>query len=64
MILQYFKKKENEYKKFADEIYIDIVNNSKKIMKDNYFNEVNFDSSFEILSIILVFYFQLVLLLS
>ena len=58
MILQYFKKKENEYKKYADEIYIDIVNNSKKIVSENYFNKLNFDSSFEILSIILVFYLK------
>ena len=54
MILQYFKKKENEYKEKADEIYSLTIDKSKKIIKDNFFKKANFDSSFEITSIILI----------
>jgi len=59
MVLQYFKKKENEYKILADKIYLTILKKSKKLMKKNYFKEVNFDSSFELISIILVFYLKI-----
>jgi len=55
MILQYFKKKENEYKEKADEIYSICINKSKKIIKVNFLEKANFDSSFEITSIILIF---------
>ena len=58
MILQYFKKKENEYKKIADKIYVSTLYKSKQLSKDNFFKEVNFDSSFELISIILIFYLK------
>ena len=58
MILQYFKKKENKYKDQADEIYLKILQESKNLMKKNYFNEVNFDSSFELITILLIFYIK------
>ena len=58
MILHYFKKKENKYKIIADQVYIDIINNSKTLIKINFFDQANFDSSFELISIILVFYFK------
>jgi len=58
MILQYFKKKENEYKKIADKSYINILSISKALIKDNIFKKVDFESSFELISIILVFYLK------
>jgi hypothetical protein len=58
MILQYFKKKENEYKKIADKIYTSVLRDSKNLIKDEYFLKVDFDSSFELISIILVFYLK------
>ncbi len=59
MVLQYFKKKENEYKILADKIYLSILDKSKELIKKDYFKEVNFDSSFELISIILVFYLKI-----
>jgi len=59
MILQYFKKKENEYKIIADNVYVSILLKSKEITKENFFKEVNFDSSFEVISIILIFYLKI-----
>ena len=59
MILQYFKIKENEYKKTADKIYIYILQKSKKIINDGFLNNVDFNSSFEIISIIIIFYINL-----
>ena len=56
MVLQYFKKKENQYKVKADEIYSLSIDKSKKIIKDNFLKKVNFDSSFEITSIIFTKY--------
>ena len=58
VILQYFKKKENKYKYQADAIYLKILQESKNLMKKNYFNEVNFDSSFELITILLIFYIK------
>jgi len=58
VILQYFKKKENKYKDQADAIYLKILQESKNLMKKNYFNEVNFDSSFELITILLIFYIK------
>ena len=58
MVLQYFKKKENEYKNLADKIYLTILNKSKELIRKKYFKQVNFDSSFELISIILVFYLK------
>jgi len=59
MILQYFKKKENEYKIIADKVYVSILLKSKEITKDEFFKEINFDSSFEVISIILIFYLKI-----
>jgi len=59
MILQYFKSKENEYKKSADKIYIYILQKSKILANRGYFKEMDFNSSFELISIILIFYLNL-----
>jgi len=56
MILQYFKKKENEYKIKSDKIYLNILNKSKLLLNKKYFNEINFSISFEIISLLLIFY--------
>ena len=56
MILQYFKKKENEYKIKSDKIYLNILNKSKLLLNKNYFNEINFSTSFELICILLIFY--------
>ena len=58
MVLQYFKKKENEYKYEADIIYTDILGRTKLLFNKGYLKENNFDSSFEIISIFLIFYFK------
>ena len=58
MVLQYFKKKENEYKYKADIIYIDILERTKLLINQGYLKENDFDSSFEIISIFLIFYFK------
>ena len=55
MIVQYFKKKENEYKVQADLIYLKMLEDSKLLLKKNFFKEINFDSTFEIMSILLIF---------
>ena len=59
MILQYFEKKENEYKIIADNIYNSYLNKSKTLINKNYFEEKNFNSSFELISIILVLYIKI-----
>ena len=56
MILQYFKKKENEYKIKSDKIYLNILYKSKLLLNKKYFNEINFSISFEIISVLLIFY--------
>ncbi len=56
MILQYFKKKENEYKIKSDNIYLNILNKSKFLLNKKYFKEINFGVSFELISILLIFY--------
>ena len=58
MILQYFKKKENEYKIEADKLYSEILLKARILIKRNYFIEINFDSSFEIITVLLVFYMK------
>ena len=55
MILQYFKKKENEYKKMSDKIYLNALNTCKSLLDKKYFNEINFGTSFELISILLIF---------
>ena len=58
MILQYFKKKENEYKNDADKLYLEILYKVKLLVKKNYLIEVDFNSSFEVTTIFLVFYMK------
>lgn len=58
-ILQYFIKKENKHKKIADKIYISILDQSKIIISKNFFKKIDFDSSFEIISIILIFHLKI-----
>ena len=56
MILQYFKKKENEYKIKSDKIYLNILNKSKLLLNKKFFNEIDFSTSFELISILLIYY--------
>ena len=56
MVLQYFKKKENEYKIKSDQIYLNILNKSKILLNKKYFYEINFSVTFEIISVLLIFY--------
>ena len=58
MILQYFEKKENEYKKKSDKIYLNILNKSKLLLNKKYFNQIDFGSSFELICILLIFYLK------
>jgi hypothetical protein len=58
MILQYFKKKENEYKIKSDKIYLIILNKSKSLLNKKYFNEISFSISFELISILLIYYLK------
>ena len=55
MILQYFKKKENEYKIKSDIIYLNILEKSKSLLNRKYFNEIDFGVSFELISIFLIY---------
>ena len=56
MILQYFKKKENEYKIKSDKIYLNILKKSKSLLNKKFFNEIDFSTSFELISILLIYY--------
>ena len=56
MILQYFKKKENEYKIKSDNIYLNILHKSQSLLDKKYFNEINFSISFELITILFIFY--------
>ena len=58
MILQYFKKKENEYKIKSDKIYLNILNKSKLLLNKKYFNDLNFGISFELISILLIYHLK------
>ena len=58
MILQYFKKKENEYKIKSDKIYLNILNKSKSLLNKIFFNEIDFGTSFELISILLIYYLK------
>ena len=58
MILQYFKKKENEYKIKSDKIYLNILNKSKLLLNKKYFNQIDFAVSFELISILFIFYLK------
>jgi len=55
MILQYFKKKENEYKLKSDKIYLNILKKSKSLLNKKYFDQVDFSTSFELISILLIY---------
>ena len=55
MILQYFKKKENEYKIKSDKIYLNILSKSKLLLNKKYFNQVDFNISFELISVLLIY---------
>ncbi len=60
MILHYFKTKENIEKKIANDLYKQIIEKSTVLLKENnYFKEKNYSSSFEIVSILLIFYIKL-----
>ena len=58
MILQYFKKKENEYKIKSDKIYLNILNKSKSLLNKKYFDEIDFNTSFELISVLLVYHLK------
>ena len=58
MILQYFKKKENRYKIKSDKLYLDILKKSKSLMNKKYFNETHFSTSFELISILLIYHLK------
>ena len=58
MILQYFKKKENEFKIKSDKIYLNILNKSKSLLNKKFFNEIDFSTSFELISILLIYYLK------
>ena len=60
MILQYFKKKENIEKKRAKEIYNKVLLESNLLLnKYSLFKVKNYESSFEIVSILLIIYIKL-----
>ena len=58
MILQYFKKKENKYKIKSDEIYLNILKKSKSLLIKRFFNEIDFSTSFELISILLIYHLK------
>ena len=60
MILHYFKRKENKDKQLAQDFYKKILYLSNSILKKNsFFKESNYNTSFEIVSIILIIYIKL-----
>ena len=58
MILQYFKKKENKYKIKSDNIYLNILNKSKLLLNKKYFHKTDFTTSFELISILLIYHLK------
>ena len=57
MVLHYFLQKENKEKELADNIYINVVNLSKNFLNNNnFFYKKNYNSSFEIISLIIIMY--------
>ena len=59
MILQYFKKKENKEHNIAINQYRKILLESKKFLNDNnFFKEINYKTSFEIVSIFLIMFIR------
>ena len=60
MILQYFYRKENSQKKKAQQIYVNIINLSKNLLKkNNFFTNKNYNTSFELVSLFLIIYIKL-----
>ncbi len=60
MILHYFKKKENTEKVIAKNTYERILQISNSaLLKNNFFKEKNYQTSFEIVSIIIIFTIKL-----
>ena len=60
MILHYFKKKENIEEKFAKDTYTNILKQSNSFLNNNsFFNHKDYNSSFEIVSIFMIFYIKL-----
>ena len=55
MFVQYFKKKENKYKINSDKLYLNILKMSKSLLNKKYFNEIDFGTSFELISILLIY---------
>jgi len=55
VILQYFKKKENEYKIKSDKVYLNILKKSKSLLNKKYFVEIDFSITFELISILLIY---------
>ena len=61
MILQYLKRKEKKEKKISNLIYLSILKEASIfINKQNYFKDKNYNTSFEIISILLVFHFIII----
>ena len=58
MFLQYFKKKENQYRLKSDKIYLNILTQSKSLLNKKYFNEIDFSVSFELISILLIYHLK------
>ena len=55
MILQYLKRKEKKEKKISNLIYLSILKEASIfINKLNYFKDKNYNTSFEIISILLI----------
>jgi len=60
MVLQYFKKKENKEKDIALKQYKKILEDSKIFLNEyDLFKDRNYNSSFEIVSILLIIYFKI-----
>ena len=60
MILHYFKKKENIEKNKAEEIYKIILYKSNILLNENnFFKKKDYNVSFELISIFIVFYFRI-----
>ena len=60
MILQYFYRKENSQKRKAQQIYVNIINLSKNLLKkNNFFTNKNYNTSFELVSLFLIIYIKL-----
>ena len=63
MILHYFKKKENIEKNKAEEIYKIILYKSNILLNENnFFKKKDYNVSFELISIFIVFYFRIKIL--